>query len=165
MNLLQKAVMLAAALGSSEVEQNGVRVRTDIQASVYTYEVTNVSARPIMRFEVGYSNGYHFEAPRDWQFDSESGVFSAWTADQKWAIYRGQTRRFSFNVTSKGAVLGKVDARVKTVGGEAIDFEQVWGAIPEPRGQVLLVAGVVLAIFALHTLISARAARKNATEN
>lgn len=165
MNLLQNAVILAAALGSSEVEKSGVRVRTDIHASVYTYEVTNLSARPIMRFEVGYSNAYYFKAPLGWEFDSEGGVFAAWTGDQRRAIYRGQTRKFSFNVTSKGAVLGNVGARVESAGGEAIEFDQVWGAIPEPRGQVLLVACVVLAIFALHTLIAARAAGTNAAES
>ena len=45
-------------LGPVEVENGGVRVRVDVRANTYTLRVTNVSAPPIVHFEIGQNKAY-----------------------------------------------------------------------------------------------------------
>lgn len=151
---------LALAVGTvpafGEVEAEGVRIRVHVRASEYTYEVTNLGRDPIMRFEFTFTNGYNFTPPDGWESDHDDGVFRAWTQRERDAIRSGHTGQFSLRVSSQGAVLGHVPARVETLSGKSVTLRNVWGAAPEPRGHVLLVAGVAGAIFVLHSLLLAR---------
>lgn len=148
--------------GGFEVEKDGVRVRVDIQAHDYAIELTNLAAPRITRFEMGQWSGYNFEAPEGWQVESEGRTFRAWTEDRSSAIRRGQIARFALRVSSRGAVLGWVEAKVGFDSGDSAAIPRCWGPVPEPRSTIYLVPVVVLAIVALHSLLLARRDRKGA---
>ncbi len=137
-------------VGPADAQQDGVRIHVEIQASDYTYWVGNVASRPITRFEVAQSNAYLFRAPDGWQVESKDGLFVAWTDDVRHAIRRRGTGKFSLRVTSKGAVLGEVQARLGLKSGESIVIDDLWGIVPEPRSTVLLVSGVMAALMLFH---------------
>lgn len=151
---------LALAVGTvpafAEVEVEGVRIRVHVRASEYTYELTNTGRDPITRFEFAFTSGYNFTPPDGWESDQDGDVFRAWAQRKGDAIHPGHTVRFSLRVSSRGGVLGHVPARVETLSGKSVTLRNVWGAVPEPRGHVLLVAGVAGAIFVLHSLLLAR---------
>jgi len=140
----------------AEVEAEGVRIRVHVRADEYTYEVTNTGRDPITRFEFAFTSGYNLTPPGGWERDYDGSAFRTWTQREGDAIRLGHTGRFSLRVSSRGAVLGHVRARVETLSGESVTLRDVWGAVPEPRGHVLLVAGVAGAIFVLHGLLLAR---------
>jgi len=152
------AILLATMFTPSfgETVAGAVRIRVYVRASVYSYQVINEGIGPITRFEVPYSDGYYFQVPEGWKKDVRGGVFRAWTEDDSRAIRPGAYGVFSFRVTSRGAVLGPVAARIERVSGQTVVLPNLWGAVPEPRGNVLLVAGSVLALCALHTWVAAR---------
>jgi hypothetical protein len=149
--------------GSLVVEEGCVRVRVQVAASLYTYELTNVGDDPITRFEVPYHNGYAFTVPDGWKSETDEITFRAWATGERYAIHPGHTGEFSFRVTSKGsAVLGHVDVRAESASGESTALRNVWGAVATPRSYVLHVAGVALAIFVVHALLLIRSDRRAA---
>jgi hypothetical protein len=155
------AVTMMGGPNSREIEQGGVRVRTEIRAALFTYVVTNLACEPIMRLEVPYHNGYDFKVPEGWESDIEGDVFRAWTTDERYSIYHVRTGEFAFRLTSKAsAVLGSVELRLEPVTGEPVILRDVWGAVPTPTGYVHLVSAMVLAIFLGHTLLVARSTRR-----
>ncbi len=140
-----------------EVAAESVRIRTFVRASVYTYQVTNHGAEPITRFEVPYGDGYYFQVPEGWQKDDGGNVFRAWTDQVSSAIQPHAAGTFSFRVTSRGAVLGLVPARVVRASGVTVTVPDVWGAVPEPHSHVLLVTATVAAIGGLHAWLATHA--------
>lgn len=145
--------------GVSTVEINGVEVRTSVRANVYTYTVTNHHPAPVCEFEVAYSDGYNFTAPEGWTITADAGVFRARVAEAGRPIKRGESGSFSFRITSRGGVLGRVDGRLNTIGGAPQRVPHLRGAVPLPRSYVLFVAGTVLALAGLYTARANRAAR------
>ena len=140
-----------------------MRVRAQVGASLYTYELTNLGHDPITQFEVPYHNGYAFSVPDGWKSEADETTFRAWATSERYAIHSGHTSAFSFRVTSKGsAVLGYVDVRAESASGESTTLRNVWGAVARTPGQSLQVAGVVLAIFVVHGLLLARGDRRAA---
>jgi hypothetical protein len=103
--LLQVA---SAPPGTLVAETDGVQFRSQVRASVYSYEVVNTSGAPVRQIEVPYSDGYDLHAPEGWETAAEDGIFRATTRDSWRAIGPGRTARFSLRVTSNGGVLGHV---------------------------------------------------------
>lgn len=134
----------------SEVTVGGLRVYSQVRANVYTYVVTNHDNDPVVRFEVPYGDGYYFHAPEGWHTDSTDGVFRSWTDKDLRKLYPGRPGTFYFRVTSRGAVLGPVQAVAVLQSGRTVTLPNVWGAVPEPRGHVLLLALVVTGICVMH---------------
>ncbi len=161
--VLLTTFMVAAALAPSDVEADGVRIRVRVRANDYTYEVTNVDAEPIVRFEIEQGGAYLFRAPKGWSFGAEGNLFRAETADPRRGIRRNQTGVFSMRVTSSGALLGEVPARIGLESGKDVALHDVWGIVPEPRGTVALVPLVIGTMVLLHVLLLARRERRAAS--
>ena len=152
-------VALAGVSGNSADFQNDrVSLHVEVASSVYTYTVTNLSAEPVVRFEIAQHATYDLTAPRGWQTDGSSGRFRAWPVSAIDAIGPNQEGRFSMRVSSRGAVLGAVPATVRFGSGETIEFAGVWAPIREPRSYLVLVVSVFAAVVVLH---SALVIRKN----
>jgi hypothetical protein len=156
------AVVLTLAAGTQPgtlvVEAGDVALTVSVRASVYAYEVHNRGSESLVRFEVPYEDGYDFQAPTGWTIAADGGVFRASTDNAGYAIGPGLRGRFAFRITSRGAPLGYVTARLSTQGGREIMAPRVWGAAPWPKSYLALVAGVVLILALGHTLWSRRPA-------
>ncbi len=145
-------ILVAVPPGASVVEEDGVRVRTQVQGHLYSYRVKNLGRHPITGIELGHANGYYFQVPEGWEWGEADGVFRAWTKGNRWAIRRGEARHFSFRVGTAGLVLGHVHNRFTKSAGEFVRMKGVWGPTPEPRGHVLLVASFIGVIMVVHIL-------------
>ena len=145
----------AAALAPPEVEKDGVSVRVHVEASLYTYEVTNLSASSITSFEVQQYNAYNFEAPDGWEFEKQGAFFRAEAVGTLAAIGPQQTETFSLYISSEGAVLGQVEVRMGLASGDSVIMTDVWGGVPEPRATRLLVSFMVAAVFLFHAWVLA----------
>ena len=156
---------VGAFLGMFEVEKDGVRVRAHIRSSKYYWEVTNIDAEPITRFEISQHNCYDYQVPDGWESEAAANVFRAWATDPGRAIRRGATERFSLRVSSTGAVLGLVAMRVGPDAGEGIIIPEVWGPVPEPPSTVFLVAIVLVAIVLVHAWLLGRRERDRPLPN
>ena len=156
MTVMGSVILVAGALGAFEMEKDGVRIRADVQSSIYNWQVTNVSAPPITRFEIGQHHGYYFVGPKGWQVDADNDTFRAWTGDRLRALYPGRTGTFSLRMTSGGAVLGPVRVEVGSGSSEPVVFDGVWGTAAEPGRVVFLVALVLLVVMVGHTMLLAR---------
>lgn len=148
--------------GTQITEQAGVRIQTSVRASIYTYTITNIGCEPITRFQIPYSDGYYFKPPHGWQHDDANHVFNAWTDNPLHAIRLGTSATFSFRVTSRGALLGYVDARVRSNDGSEHTINNVWGAVHEPPAQPLAIAATLIAIILFHTWHTNRTATPHA---
>lgn len=134
----------------SEVTVGGLKVYSQVRANVYTYVVTNHDNDPVVRFEVPYGDGYYFHAPEGWHTDSAGGVFRSWADNDLRKLHPGRPGTFYFRVTSRGAVLGPVQAVAVLQSGHTVTLPNVWGAVPEPQGHVLLLTLVVTGLCAAH---------------
>jgi len=148
-------IFLAAVCDLGEFKTDKVSISVNIQSSIYTYQVTNLNTSPLVSFEIPEHAAYNFMAPQDWKAEESEGIFKAWTDDFLQGIRPGEKGEFSLRVSSKGAVLGQVPAVIQFHSGESITIPAVWAPVAEPRSYILLVGGVVLAIFVFHTWIIA----------
>jgi len=163
MTVMGSAILVVGVLGAFEAEKGGVRIRADVQSSIYTWQVTNVSAPPVTRFEIGQHHGYYFVGPEGWQVDADDRIFRAWTSDRLRALYPSRTGTFSLRMSSGGAVLGPVRAELGFASTEPLVFDGVWGTAPEPGRVVFLVALILLVLMLAHVLLLARRDRVDAT--
>lgn len=153
-------LVIASNPASRESKRDGVRIEVTVRSSVYTWNLTNRSAAPITEFEVGQHAGYDFRVPEGWSFETTRDRFRAWTDDDARAIRRGNTATFSQRVSSTGAVLGRVAAKVGLAHGPPVEFASIWGPQPEPASTVLAVPAVVIVIVLGHALLLARRERR-----
>ena len=66
--LVYVAVILAGALGNeARFEGQQAAVEVNIESSLYTYQVTNLSSEPIVAFEMPEHVSYNFKAPEGWE--------------------------------------------------------------------------------------------------
>lgn len=158
---------IGAMPGQAEFKTDQVNIRVNIQSSVYTYEVTNISSSDIVSFELDQYACYNFTAPDGWEIDLVSGVFKAWAGNAQTAIGPKKTGKFSLRVSSSGAVLGRGLVKLKLQSGETVTVAGVWAPVREPRSYMVLVASMVLLVLIGHTCILSRRDRrkKNACVN
>jgi len=146
---------------AAEFKIDGAMVRVRVHAHVYSYDVVNVDCEPITSFEVGQCNGYYPNVPTGWQSDLSGTVFRCWTDDPSRAIFPGLTKTFSYRVSSDGAVLGRVAARLHRGSTEIASLDGVWGAIPEPLAHRRAIILTLIVIFGLHAFLVRRRLRGN----
>ncbi|HSW45531.1 MAG TPA: hypothetical protein VLM89_08165 [Phycisphaerae bacterium] len=154
---MQTAFLLAIALasggqaepGSAEFKSQAARVQVTLTVGQYAYEVTNLGASPIMRFEIGQRHTYKPEAPHGWGARITGDAFEAWTEDPSAAILPGQSALFQMRVGSEGAVLGESVARVTFDDGRVAAIDRVWSPQSQPCSSVFIqsagAAGIILA--------------------
>ena len=154
------AALASTALGQMEVQKDGVRLRVEVFASVYTYQITNLATGNITHLEIPYHHSYYFQVPDGWESNTEGGIFRAWTKDPRQGIKPGQTAEFSLRVSSAGAVLGLTSATVGFDSGAKVTLTDVWAPVPEPRWTILLVVLGIVAIVLVHTVLLSRRDRR-----
>ena len=148
----------------AEVEQGGVRVEVSVVAHLYTWQVRNLNAPPIMSFEVQAHNTYNQIVPKGWKYTDDEGRFRAWTDEETHAIQPNRSESFVAQVSSGGAVLGLVPASVGFASGQpAVTFAGVWGPVARSRSTILLVALTIVGLVLIHWALLARRSRKHAT--
>lgn len=146
----------------AEVEQDGVRVEVSVVAHLYTWQVKNLNAPPIMSFEVQAHHTYNQTVPKGWRYTDEGGRFRAWTDEETWAIRPKRSGSFGARVSSGGAVLGSVPASVGFAGGQpAVTFPGVWGPVARSRNTIVLVALTIVGLVLIHWALLARRSRKH----
>lgn len=147
----------ASEANSKAYEHEGVRIVASINAQVYTWEITNLSAEPIMHFSVPEQNTYNQNIPPGWEMVVEDGLFTAWTDNPRFAIRPGLTRTFDARTGSAGSMLGPVPATLGfTAHAADIVFPVVWGPVPKHRGIVVVVVATLMALGLLHVAMLRR---------
>ena len=136
--------------GTAQFEADGVRIDVNISAHVYEWNVTNLTAYPITRVEVGQHQMYNHILPDGWHLEDADDRFRAWTDQPDQAIAPQQSRTFSARVSSAGAVLGMVSAVFHFEGAEAPVTVQVWGAVPEPIAKIVMIPVIIVLVAILH---------------
>ena len=148
-------LLAAGSFVPAQVEQDGIRVRVSVKSHVYTWEVTNVAAAPIMSFEIAVHKSYDYQAPPGWTAERNKQRFRAWTDDRDSAIRVNRSKSFSSRVSSQGAVLGQLpltlgfdpdSTKVVTIGA-------VWGPVPKPVSLAVMVAALIVLIAGVHALV------------
>jgi len=165
MDAMWPLIVLLLAAGSfvpAEIEQDGIRVRVSVKSHIYTWEVTNVAAPPITTFEIAVHKSYDYHAPPGWTVERSRERFRAWTDDRDSAIRVNRSKSFSSRVSSLGAVLGQLPL---TLGfdpdsTEPVTFDAVWGPVRKPVSLAVLVAGTIVMIAGVHTLVLWRRAHR-----
>lgn len=157
------ALIGAVSGQQAEFTTDRVHVRVDIQSSVYTYKVTNLTSSPIVGFEVKQHAGHSFIVPRDWQQENSRANFKAWTSMPQAGIQTKKTADFAFNVSTKGAVLGRSPVKVLFQSGESATVFDVWSSSREPSSYVTLVAGSIFAVLLLHFAVVVRKKHREKT--
>jgi len=144
------------AANRAEFAADGATVVVGIQSNIYTYQVRNLSHRPVVGFQVPQHAAYNFKAPEGWRIETSDGLFRARTDSATTAIAPGQTAEFSMRVSSRGAVLGRAPLNIDFASGRTIELQDVWTPAPEPPAYLALVAGIILLIALLHSAIIIR---------
>jgi len=151
MNVGTAILCVVTALAGAKVEQNGVRVDVSIESQIYRWEVTNVDAPLITRFEIQAHNIYNELAPEGWESELRPGAFHAWTRQDHHAIRRGRSMTFQCRVTSSGASLGLVPLTIGFHDGNDVNFDAVWGPVPKPRSLIVVIPALIVVLALLHT--------------
>lgn len=141
------------APNESVYQMDSVQLVVHIQSNLYTYTITNHGESPIVAFEIPLYATYNFTAPPDWQISNPAGTFKAWTDDPLRGIEPTKSGRFSMRVSSKGATLGDVTAKVRFQDGREVSLPKVWAPVAESRWYYILIVGVLIVIFLLHYVI------------
>jgi hypothetical protein len=147
-----------------DVERGGVRIATELRASVYRWTVTNLGSSPIVSFEVDHYKGYNFIVPEGWSQidDPELTYFRAWTDDPRWAIGSGESAVFYHRASSSGSDIGTVEVRMRRASGEDVVVGEVWGTVAGPTSAVVTVAGVLCVLVFGHAWIMGVRERRRA---
>lgn len=159
-------VLLAVGttLGFMEAEHDGIRVRAEVKSSHYTWEITNLTNEPVVRFEIGQFGGYAVQVPEGWQFEQDRTLLRAWTDDPAHALQPGLMYRFAMDISSAGGGLTPVTLRVGTRDGRMIELAGIWGTAPDSMTAILLVPGTILVLALIHMLLLARSDRRHQVE-
>ena len=152
----------AASLPASQTESSNeyAKITVNIQSNIYRYTVSNLSSSSIVGFEVVQHAAYNFQPPDGWQTDTSGDFFKAWTDTPATGIAPDETGQFSMRVSSKGAVLGLASAKLKLQSGQTIELKDLWCPVPEPKSYIALVAGLILLLALLHSVIIIKRSRR-----
>jgi len=146
--------------GCKEFKTDQVSLTVEIASNIYTYRLLNLASTAITGIEIPQHAAYNFQASNSWETKETSNSFRAWTDNSSDAIPPNSAVEFSLRVSSTGAVLGQKPVKIYFKSGQVINIDNVWVSAAEPRSYVLLVAGVILAIVILHTIIIIRRNRR-----
>lgn len=153
---LTAACQAKDAPGQAVFKSQEATIGVDIQSSVYTYKLTNLGTERIVGFETGQSATYNFIVPEGWEKEVTGGIFKSYATRPVYGIEQNRTAEFSQRVSSKGAILGKKDAKIIFESGNATIIPDVWAPVVEPKSYIALVAGLILTVIVVQTLIVTR---------
>jgi hypothetical protein len=155
-------ILLALAAPNESVYQSdSVHLVAHIQSNLYTYTITNHGDSPIVDFEIPQYATYSFTAPLGWQISGTAGTFKAWTNDPSSGIEPANSGTFSMRVSSQGATLGELTAKVQFQNGREVSIPKVWAPVAESRWYYYLIVGILVVIFLLHYVILRQRKRRN----
>jgi hypothetical protein len=135
-------------------------VSVNISSSIYTYKVTNLDTDRITGFEIEQHASYDFIVPEGWEKETSLHAFKAYTTKPAYAIELNKTGEFSLRVSSRGAILGKRPVKITFESGKTITIPGVRAPAAEPKSYIALVAGMILAIIVIQTVIATRKSRR-----
>jgi len=146
--------IMTTVVAAFEAEKDGVKLRADVAANLYTWTITNASHSPITSFAIDVHHTYDFQGPDGWEIDGPmpAGEFRAWTDEFDLAIKPNESARCSVRVNSRGAILGIGTAKIKFAGGTEVLIADVWRPVPESVRTRVVVAVGISALAALHVL-------------
>ena len=146
--------------GCKEFKTDQVSLTVEIASNIYTYRLLNLASTAITGIEIPQHAAYNFQASNSWETEETNNSFRAWTDNNSTAIPPNSAIEFSLRVSSTGAVLGQKPVKIYFKSGQVINIDNVWVSAAEPRSYILLVAGVILAIVILHTVVVVRRNRR-----
>lgn len=154
--------MATLAVSPNETVFNTVdaSIKVSVSSNIFAYEVTNLSNTPITNVEFQGYAAYNPIVPEGWEKELENGVFRSWVEDSSLGILPQRKEEFSLRVSSRGAVLDKLPAKIKFKSGETVVIADVWSPVPEPTSYVLFITGVIAALFLIHSLLVSRDQKK-----
>jgi len=159
--LIAAAVCRAADTpGQATFKSPAAIVSVNISSSIYTYKVTNLDTDRIAGFEIEHHAAYNFKVPNGWEKETSLNSFKAYAAKPLYTIESKKIAEFSLRVSSRGAILGKSPVKITFESGKTITIPAVWAPVREPKSYIVLVAGMILAIIVIHTLITTRKRRQ-----
>ena len=158
------AAMAAGYSHEAKFVSDWADIRVVIRSNDYVYEVTNWLRSPVVGFEVPQHAAYNFATPPGWRKDTSGEAFEAWTEVPADGIQPGQTKNFSFRVSSEGADLGRGAVKLRFLTGQTVEVPNVLAAVPEPRGYVATIAGLMLGIVLFHSALLIRRGRRRREE-
>ena len=135
-------------------------VSVNITSSIYTYKVTNLDTDRVAGFEIEQHAAYNFKAPEGWEKETSLNTFKAYATKPLYTIESKKIAEFSLRVSSRGAILGKRPVKITFESGKTITIPDVWAPVAEPKSYIVLVAGAILAIIVIQTLIATRKRRQ-----
>jgi hypothetical protein len=141
------------APNEAEVKADGVTLRVKIESGLYTYSIFNSNSNPIKEIRIHQHAGYNFLVPDGWNFKETGDELLLWAVAPEAAITAAKPGKFSFRISSQGAVLGQRQAVVKLDSGRQITLPNIWTAKAEPRSHMAMVWVVILGIFLVQTMI------------
>ena len=148
-------ILLGVLPNQAEFRSEKIDIVVDVSSSIYTYVVRNHSSDPVVGFEIPQHASYNFTVPKGWQHEASDGLFKCLAKEPSAAIADGQKGEFSLRVSSAGAALGAVTARVVFRSGDAAVIRGVWAPVRRSRNYALLVTATMVALVVAHAVIMA----------
>ncbi len=137
---------------SMTFECQQAKLKVEVQASIYTYSVTNLSHAAIVSFEILCHSSYSFQGPNQWKKSYSDSIYRAWTQEVQAGIQPQETKTFSLRVGSKGAVLGHVPLSLSYINGECVQIRDIWSPQPEPARYRIYLGILLFLVLSFHFL-------------
>ena len=79
---------ISGQANEAEFKNDKVLISVNVESSIYTYRITNLSTDAIVRFKISQYAGHGFTAPQSWETKRTPKDFETWTEDIKKGIQR-----------------------------------------------------------------------------
>ena len=152
--------VLAISPNEAEFDTADASIKVNIQTNIFTYTVTNLSDTPITAVEFPQHATYNLIAPEGWETAIRDGAFHSWVVGSTAGILPRKKEEFSMRVSSRGAVLNRLPAKIEFELGKTVVVADVWSSVPEPTSYVLFIAGVIAALYLAHSLFVSKGRKK-----
>jgi hypothetical protein len=161
-NILIIAVLCLTAVKPNEAEfkAGGAVLRARVESGLYSYSLVASSSDPIIGFRISQHAGHGFLVPDGWDFKQIDDELDTWALTPQAAITSNKPGNFSFQISTRGAVLGQGLAVVKFKSGRQITMSNVWTAKAEPPVHIAMVVAIIIGILVIQTVVVLRKRQK-----
>ena len=115
-------VILIAAVGlmpnQAEFKSEDIHLLVEINAGIYSYQITNLSYSKITSIEFPHHATYNFKMPKGWTEIKTSSTITSNCENLSDALSCKQTGNFSMRVSSGGAALGERPVKITFQSGK-----------------------------------------------
>lgn len=153
-----------AAPNTHVAEAHDIRIRTEIVARNYAWEVTNVRGPAIRRIELPVRHIAGVAAPEGWTYEVVGNSEGLIVTTDGLGLRAGRSMTITCQAPFDLARLTTVTALVDrgAIGGEAETFEvaDVWVPGPKKRSALLLTTAMLAGIAVIHLVLVERRVRR-----